>query len=201
MRLFHAPSGNTKRLRMFMAEKNIEIERVEVALGTDTRSKDFRTLNSLGQVPVLELDDGQILTESYAICLYLERLFPENPLMGTDAVSQGQIAMWRERMHGQLFLPYGQLVHHSAQLFADIVEQIPEFAESQRRLIPDKWTWFDQEMADGRPFIAGRAFSVADIEGMTALFIADAFDLGIPRACTEAHRWANAMRQRASWLA
>lgn len=201
MKLYNAMAGNPKRVRIFIEEKGIDIPRVEMELGTDTRTPEFRALNSLAELPILELDDGRIITESRAICRYLDIRFPETPLMGVDAFEQGHIAMWSERIHGQLFMTYGLMVRHTIPLFADVVDQVPAFAESQRNAIPEKWRWLDKEMSDGRPFIAGEAFSFADVEGMTALMIADAFDLGVPESCEHAMQWANAMRQRSSWEA
>lgn len=201
MRLYNAMSGNAKRVRIFIAEKGLDIPRVDLELGKDTRTPDFRKLNSLGEVPVLELEDGEVITESRAICRYLDVQFPELPLMGVNALEQGHIAMWSERIHGHLFMTYGLMVRHTLPLFADIVRQVPEFAETQRKAIPDKWIWLDSEMFDGRPYIAGETFSFADVEGMTALMLADIFDLGIPQTCTHATRWAQAMRERSSWSA
>ena len=201
MRLYNSMSGNAKRVRIFIAEKGLDIPRVDLELGKDTRTPDFRKLNSLGEVPILELENGQIITESRAICRYLDIRFPELPLMGVSAFEQGHIAMWSERIHGHLFMTYGLMVRHTLPLFADIVRQVPDFAETQRAAIPDKWIWLDNEMSDGRAYIAGEAFSFADVEGMTALMLADIFDLGIPQTCTHAIRWAQAMRERSSWSA
>lgn len=199
MKLYNAMAGNPKRVRIFMAEKGIEIPSVELELGTETRTSKFRKLNSLGELPVLELDNGQIITESRAICRYLDIQFPEISLMGVTAEEQGIIAMWSERIFGNLFMHYGLMVRHTLPLFADIVDQVPVFAESQRNVIPEKWRWLDKEMSDGRPFIAGDSFSFADVEGMTVLMLADAFDLGIPDDCEYVGQWATTTRQRPSW--
>ncbi len=201
MKLYNANSGNTKRVRIFLAEKGAEVPRVELELGVDTRTPEFRNLNSLGELPVLQLDDGRVITESFAICRYFESVFPDPPLMGTDPVEQAQIDMWSQRIHAQLFMTYGNYVRHSIALFADVMEQVPEFAETQRRAIPDKWAWLDAEMADGRAFIAGDGFSVADIHGMCVLMIADGLGLPIPSECRWANRWADAMRERPSFQA
>jgi glutathione S-transferase len=77
MKLYNANAGNPKRVRMFIAEKGIDIPRVDLEAGTDTRTDEFRKINSLQELPVLELDDGNIITESVAICRYLEARFPE----------------------------------------------------------------------------------------------------------------------------
>lgn len=201
MKLHDAQAGNAKRVRIFIAEKGIDLPRNVVELGADTRSAEFRKLNSLGEVPVLELDDGRIITDSVAICRYLDHAFPDIPLMGQTAYEQGHIEMWSQRMFHEIFLPIGSMVRHKLPLFAEILEQVPEFAETQRRVMPRKWRWLDQELADGRPFIAVENFTFADVQGMTALVLADLFDVGIPEDCFHALRWADAMRQRESWTA
>ncbi|WP_420414573.1 glutathione S-transferase family protein [Roseibium sp.] len=201
MKFYNAMSGNTKRVRIFLAEKDIDIPRIDLELGRDTRTAEYRKINSLGEVPALELDDGEVITESRAICRYLERQFPEHPLMGRTPAEEGKIAMWSDRIHGHLFMTYGLYVRHTLDLFDGVVDQVPEFARTMLKAIPEKWTWLDSEMSDGRPFIAGKTFSFADIEGMTTMMIADALDLGIPEACRHVHAWANAMRTRPSWQA
>lgn len=201
MRLYNANSGNTKRVRIFIAEKKINVPCIDLELGVDTRSPQFLKINALGEVPVLELDDGQIITESVAICRYLEAAFPDPCLMGRTPAEKGQIEMWNDRIFGQLFMTYGLFVRHSISLFANVVDQIPAFAESQKAAIPGKWSWLDSEMADGRSFIAGSAFSMADVQAMTVLWIADGLNLPIPEHCHHVKRWADAMRSRASWNA
>lgn len=201
MKLYNAMSGNTKRVRIFLAEKDIDIPRIELELGTDTRTLEYRKISPFGEVPALELDDGQIITESRAICRYLDVAFANTPLMGVSAAEQGHIAMWSDRIHSHLFMSYGLMVRHTLPLFADVVDQVPDFADTQRKAIPGKWIWLNDAMSDQRPFIAGDAFSFADVEGMTALTIADAFDLGIPDSCTYVLRWADAIRNRPSWQA
>ncbi|WP_415403336.1 glutathione S-transferase family protein [Tateyamaria sp. SN3-11] len=201
MKLYDAQSGSTKRVRVFMAEKGIDLPKDVLVLGTDTRTAEFLKLNSLGEVPVLELDDGKVITDSTAICRYLDHAFPEKPLMGRTAYEQGHIEMWSQRMFQEIFLPVGLTVRHTLPLFAEVLEQVPAFATAQRRAMPGKWRWLDGELADGRPFIAGDAFSFADVQGITALAPADIFDLGPPEDCEHVCRWADAMRQRASWAA
>lgn len=201
MKLYDTNSGNTKRVRIFIAEKGIEISRVALELGKDTRSPEFLRLNSLGELPVLELDDGRILTESLAICRYLEAEFPERPLMGTTPFEQGHIEMWSQRIYAHLFMTHGNFVRHSMDFFNAVMEQVPEFAEAQRRAIPEKWMWLDREMSDGRDYIAGDTFSMADVHGMTVLMIADGLKISIPGQCACVNRWAAAMRGRPSFQA
>jgi len=201
MKLYDANAGNAKRVRIFIAEKGIDVPREVLELGKDTRTPEFKKLNSLGEAPVLKLDNGQVITESIAICRYLDLAFPETSLMGRDALEQGHIEMWSQRIYSQIFLTIGLMVRHKLPLFADVLEQVPAFADTQRKAMPEKWRWLDQEMTDGRPFIAGDTFTFADVQGMTALTITDIFDLSVPDECAYASRWAEAMRARPSWEA
>lgn len=201
MKLYDANAGNAKRVRIFIAEKGIDLPREVLELGKDTREQTFKKRNSLGEVPLLELDDGRHISESLAICRYLDLAFPEHPLMGRDAFEQGHIEMWSQRIYHQLFLTIGLMVRHTLPLFADVVEQVPAFAEAQKRAMPQKWRWLDEEMADGRAFIAGDAFTFADVQGMTVLWLTDIFALNAPEDCKFARAWAAAMRQRPSWEA
>lgn len=201
MKLYDAEAGNAKRVRIFIAEKGIEVPRVVLEIGKETRAPEYLKVNSLGEVPALELDDGSVVTESVAICRYLDLAFPDKPLMGVGPVEQGRIEMWSQRIFWQLFLPVGLMVRHTLSLFEDVVEQVPAFADSQRKAIPQRWRWLDQEMADGRSFIAGDAFSFADVQGMTALTLTDLFDISVPEDCAHAGKWATRMRKRPSWNA
>ncbi|WP_109354036.1 glutathione S-transferase family protein [Sphingorhabdus sp. EL138] len=201
MKLYDANAGNAKRVRVFIAEKGIDVPRKVLELGTDTRTPEYLKVNSLGEVPALELDNGDVITESIAICRYLELAFPENPLMGRTPFEQGNIEMWSQRVYSQLFLTIGLMVRHQLPLFADVLEQIPAFADAQRKAMPEKWRWLNKEMADGRPFIAGETFSFADVHGMTALTITDIFELSAPADCEHVVKWAQIMRERPSWSA
>ena len=112
-----------------------------------------------------------ILTESVAICRYLEGLHPTPNLFGETLLEQAQIEMWNRRIELQLFDSIGQMARHSFTFFADKIEQIPEHAEAQWRRFEQVWHWLDNELADGRPFVAGERFSIADITGMAVLLV------------------------------
>lgn len=104
MKLYDANAGNTKRVRILIAEKGIDIPREVLELGKDTRTPAFRKLNSLAELPVLMLDDGQVIAESLAICRFLESTFLDIPMMGESAAEQGHIEMWSQRIYSQLFM-------------------------------------------------------------------------------------------------
>jgi glutathione S-transferase len=200
MKLYNGLSPNGARVTTFLAEKGVDIPTVDISvLDGQTRTPEFRKINSLGQVPVLELDDGTILTESVAICRYLELIHPKPSLFGESRVEQAQIEMWNRRMERHIFDTVGNVGMHEMPLFADQIEQIPAYAASLRRRFTEKLTWLDGEMADGRPFIVGDTFSVADITGMAALMVCHFIDENIPDDCKHVKAWEGKMRTRPSW--
>ncbi len=202
MKLYQGIGPNSFRVRIFMAEKGIDLPRVNVDLTTgEQRGPEFLKLNSLGQIPVLVLDDGTVITESVAICRYLEEIHPAPPLFGTDAISRATVEMWNRRIELNIFGTIGNVPLHTEALFKDRLVQFPAFAETQRKAVPVKWAWLDREMDDGRTFIAGEAFSVADITGMVAGWLGEVFGMEIPRSLANVQRWNERVRSRPSWSA
>ena len=131
---------NARRVRMFLAEKGIEIERVEVAFDKgDNQTPEFLALNSLGKVPVLQLDDGRALTESMSICRYLEEEHSNPPLMGVDAYDRAHVDRWNRRMELEVFNIVANFGVHTIPFFKDRVQQIPEFAASQKTVAGAKF--------------------------------------------------------------
>jgi glutathione S-transferase len=202
MKLYQGIGPNSYRVRIFMAEKGIELPLVDIDFSKmEHKAPEFLRLNSLGQIPVLELDDGTVITESIAICRYLEELHPEPPLFGSDPVSCGKVEMWNRRMEQEVFATTGNVALHTDPFFRDRQTQVPAFAEAQRKDAPGKWAWLDRELADGRPFIAGDFFSTADIIGMVASWLAELLGMGIPDGLDNVRRWDRRMRARPSWNA
>lgn len=200
MKLYTAQAPNPFRVNVFIAEKGIEVETETLdIMGGDTLKPDFLKLNSLHELPVLELDDGTCLTESVAICRYLEGLYPDTPLLGTTPLETAKIEMWTRRMELQIFGPYGLIGSHMIPFFADKIEQMPAFAEAQKRQVAKNWVWLDQELSDGRTYLANNAYSVADITGMAALFVGSFMDLKIPDGLEHVSRWEQAVRARPVW--
>jgi glutathione S-transferase len=110
----HAVAPNPRRVRIFAAEKGIELalEDVDILAG-QSRTPDFLAKNSSGAVPVLELDDGSLLSESVAICRYLEGLQPEPNLLGRDLREQAEIERWNRRMELELFAPIARTAQNT----------------------------------------------------------------------------------------
>lgn len=200
MKLHSGMSPNGMRVAMFMAEKGITLDFEEVSIMKgETRSPDFLAKNSLGQVPVLELDDGRFLSESIAICRYLESKYPDMPLFGESPEQQAFIEMWNRRMEHWVLSVFANIGEHEIPFFQHRVQQIPEFAQSQRNEAINRLTWLDAELSDGRTYLVDDAFSVADITGAAMLMVAQFVQLAIPDALTHVHRWANAVKSRPSF--
>jgi glutathione S-transferase len=165
------------------------------------RTPEFLKLNSLGQIPVLVIGDGTVITESVAICRYLEELYPSPALFGTGAVERAKVEMWNRRIEIEIFGTIGNVALHSDAFFKDRLVQFPAFAETQRKAVPKKWAWLDREIADGRPFLAGDNFSVADITGGVASWLGGVFGMETPAELPNVRRWNERVKARPSWNA
>lgn len=166
MKLYGAPkpAPNPRRVRMFLAEKGIELAETPINLMTrEHKSPEYRQKNSLGQVPTLELDDGTTISETVAICRYFEELHPEPSLFGRTALEKAQVDMWVRRIEFQLMQPVGQFWRHAHPRTAALLHQYKDFGEFNREAYSNAQRWLDGELADGRAFIAGDALSMADI--------------------------------------
>lgn len=201
MKLYTFPKApNALRVHVFLAEKGLDapLEHVD-AMNKVTRRQPFLSKNSLGEIPVLELDDGTLITESVAICRYFEDAHPEPRLMGSTPVEAARTEMWNRRMEQQIMGPIGEVGLHTHAFFADKIEQLPAYAESQIRRQERKWTWLDAELSDGRTWVCDDRFSIADITGIAALHICDMFDNPVPEGLSNVKRWEAAVRARPSW--
>lgn len=178
-----------RRVRIFMAEKGLSIERREVdAAGGANDMPDFLRLNPLGKLPVLELDDGSAIAESLAICRYLEALQPQPPLMGTTPQTSAHTEMWTLRMDHELSQPIALAFVHSSDFYRGRVEQVPEVASWARGRALKTMSWLDGELA-GRSHIAGDEYTLADIVAQCACVLGKAVGLRIPPEMTHLSRW------------
>jgi glutathione S-transferase len=101
----------------------------------------------------------------------------------------------------EVFAPIGNVAQHTLAFFAARRVQVPAFADTERQAVPKKWASLDAELADGRPFIAGDRFSVADITGMAALLLGEFLKIEIPAGLTNVRRWDERVRTRPTWSA
>ncbi len=178
-----------RRVRIFMAEKGLSIERREVdAVGGANARPDFLRLNPLGKLPVLELDDGTAVAESLAICRYLEALHPQPSLMGPTPRASAHIEMWTLRMDHELSQPIALAFVHSSDFYRGRVEQVPEVASWARNRALQTMAWLDGELAE-RSHIAGEDYTLADIVAQCACVLGKAVGLRIPPEMSHLSCW------------
>lgn len=189
------PAPNPRRVRMFAAEKGLDLREIRIGMRQGGhKSPEHKARNSLGQVPVLELDDGQMISESVAICRYLEALHPTPAMFGTCALSQARTDMWVRRIEFQLMVPVGMYWRHAHPLTASLLVQNREFGESNKPIAAKAMDWLDRELADGREWIAGDAYGMADIVALTTIDFAGFIGLEVPEEAERLKAW----RDRAS---
>lgn len=200
MKLFDGGKApNPRRVRVFLAEKGITVPLVPVDMGAmEHRSAAVTERNALQRLPILELDDGTILTESVAICRYFEELKPEPALFGKGAVGKAQVEMWQRRMEFNLMLTVAQAFRHIHPAMKEWeVPQIPEWGEANKPKALDFLALLDRELA-GREFAAGDEFSIADISGMIGIDFMKPARIAMPEELTHVRRWHAALKARPS---
>lgn len=198
MKLYNHPlAPNPRRVRMFAAEKAITLALVDLdLLAGESHTPEFLARNPSGAVPVLELDDGTYLSESVAICRYLEGLHPEPNLFGRDFREQAQIEMWNRRIEFELFSPIGQAIFNTNPLFQRFVRQFPDYGETRRAAALARLERMDKEL-DGHIFVAGDRFTIADITALVAIDLGKAMgDIEIAHNLGNLRRWHETVSSR-----
>lgn len=188
-----------RRVRMFLAEKGIDIPRRMVVIGKGEHlSPDYRALVPSGRVPALVLDDGAVICESVAICRYLEELHPEPNLMGRDAKERAVIEMWQRRMEFELLLPLAGVFRHTHPKMAALEQQVPAYAEAQRPQAERRLAMLDGDLGRAA-FVAGDRFTIADITAFTTLaFFPRLCGIAIDGRFPHVRRWMDAIAARPS---
>ena len=193
------PAPNPRRVRIFIAEKGIDLPETRVSLmKREHKSPEHKARNSLGQVPTLVLNDGTAISETVAICRYLESLHPRPPLFGGTGLEQALIDMWIRRIEFQLMTPVGMFWRHAHPLTASLLTQFKDFGESNRDHYASAARWLDRELADGRPFIAGDDYTMADIAALTTIDFATFTGLELPEEATALKAWRERVSARPS---
>jgi glutathione S-transferase len=189
---------NPRRVRVFLAEKGVEVPTVQVDIATqENRKPPFLALNPLGGVPVLELDDGRFLAESVAICRYFEEIHPDPPLMGVDAADRGWVEMWNRRMEHELLSAVSGAFQNTHAFFEGRIEQVPAYGEICKRKFAARLEWLDGELAE-RAFVAGDCYTIADITALTAIDFARVVKLRITPEQKNLQRWHESVSARPS---
>jgi len=190
---------NPRRVRIFLAEKGIEVPLAPVDMGAlGHRSAEVTGLNPLQRLPVLVLDDGTVLTESIAICRYFEELHPQPPLFGTGALGRALVEMWQRRMELNLLMPVAQAFRHIHPAMVEWeVPQIAAWGEANKPKAVEFLSILDRELA-GRKFVAGDAYTVADITGLVAVDFMKPARIELPAGLSNVRRWYDAVKARPS---
>ena len=190
---------NPRRVRIFLAEKGISVPLVPVDMGAmEHRGEKIASRNPLMRLPVLELDDGAVLTESVAICRYFEELQPEPALFGRGALGKAQVEMWQRRLEFNLYQPVSHAFRHVHPAMKEWeVPQVPEWGEVNKPKALDFLVLLDAELAF-REFAAGDEFSIADITGLVAIDFMKPARITVPAELTNVIRWHSALRARPS---
>ena len=172
MKFYNSVGPNPRVVKLFMAEKGIEIPEVTIDLrGGENRRAPYNVdVNPAGQTPALELDDGGMLCEVTAICEYLDERFPEPPLVGSSPEERANTRMWTRRVDLKICEPLtnGFRFAEGLPLFESRLRCLPEAADGLKATAQDGIKWLDAQIA-GREFIAGDAFTLADIMLFTFL--------------------------------
>lgn len=201
-----APSP--RRARMFIAEKGIAIEMVQIDLAKgEHRTDEFRAMSPQCTVPVLKLADGDVITENVGIARYLEEIFPAVPLLGRTPAEKAHVAEWNARGEFEGLAPVADALRNAARGFQGRAlvgprgfEQIPALAERGRARIGDFFITLNDRLA-ARDFIVGDAITMADITAVVAVDFA-AWVKQVPgEDLGHLHRWHAAMKGRASYAA
>lgn len=165
MYLYDSFGMNPRTIRFFLAEKGIDLPRIEVdILNAENRQGDFLNKNPSGQTPLLMLADGTPLAETYAICEYLEDLYPAVPLIGSTREEKAVTRMWWRRAELTICHPMVQGFYYAEgyELFKDRIYCIPSAADQLKEKARAGMAWLDGVMG-ARAYLAGERFTVADI--------------------------------------
>ncbi len=181
MKLYNSIGPNPRMVRMFMAEKGIDIPKVEVDIrGSENRREPYLKVNPSGQCPALEMDDGTVLAETTAICEYLDEKNKNTPsLIGDTAEERAKTRMWTRRIDLNICEPgaNGFRFAEGLKMFQDRVHCIPQAADDLKTTARKRLAWLDGLMGS-KPFVAGSKLSMADI--LLFAFLDFAKDVGQP---------------------
>lgn len=199
------PAANGRRVAVFLAEKGLEIETSELKVREGAQFEEpFSTMNPFHCVPFLELDSGQVIAESIAICRYIEARNPEPPLFGRTDEEKAEIEMWLRRIELDAFIPLLHAVRNALPSFEGRVlpgtrSDLPQLPEMTIRGKETAALFFDrtEPLLERKDFLAGGAFSMADIIGALTVNMARANEMNM-EAWPNIHRWHQAISARPS---
>jgi glutathione S-transferase len=190
---------NPRRVRIYLAEKGLSVPLVPVDMtALEHKAETVATRNPLKRLPVLELDDGAVITETIAICRYFEELHPSPPLFGTGALDKAMVEMWQRRLELNFLIPVANAFRHIHPAMKEWeIPQLPEWGEINKPKAVEFMAIFDRELAS-REFAAGDAYSVADITGLVTMDFLKPARVVVPEEFSNLRRWHAAIAARPS---
>ena len=195
------PAPNPRRVRIFAAEKGIDLPSREISIpAREQKSEEVLRINPRGQTPALETDDGEVITESVAICRYLEALHPQPPLFGSTPLEQAHVEQWTRRVEMILMAPIGAVWVHTHAFTARLPGRNAEWGEANVPRVEEAFRFFDQSLA-GREFLATDSYSMADIVLLTTMDFAGFVGCGAPQDCAALLAWHERVSGRPSAVA
>ena len=180
MKVLNSFGPNPRMLRMFLLEKNITIDFIEHDLmAAENRKEAYLRKNPGGQLPALELDNGEVISETVVICDYLEELYPNPALIGTTVEERAETRMWNRRIEQKITenIYAGFRFAEGLQLFENRMRCMPEAADGLKANGQDGLAWLDKQMQD-KEFICGNRFTIADL----VLYCCTDFSSGVGQA-------------------
>ena len=193
-----AAAPNPRRVRIFLAEKGIEVPTVQVDIGkAENRQPPFLAKNPMGGLPILELDDGTIIAETIAIMRYFEEKQPEPPLFGVGPEGRANVEMWQRRMEHEVAIPIMQSFRNTHDFFKGRIPQVPEYGAVCKEAALKRLEWLDEVLAD-RPFVAGDEYTVADITLLMGIDFGRVTKIGILPDQKNLSRWYESVSSRPS---
>jgi len=201
-----AGSPNSRRVRIFLAEKGLSIPLVPVDLGKgEQHSAAYVAINPRRVVPTLVLEDGTAIGEVPAICRYIEEIFPQTPLFGQSAKDKALVTMWERRAELEGFSAVMEAVRNAASGLKGRAiagpydyEQIPALAERSKLRVKNFFTDLETRLR-AAPFVAGDHYSIADITALVTVdFAVKALNLPLTQEHDAVRRWHDVVSKRPS---
>ena len=196
------PAPNPRRVRMAAAEKGVVLDEVMLDLRRrEHKAAEHLARNPLGQVPVLELDDGTMISETVSICRYLDAIAGEPVLFGRDAREQALIDMWVRRVELQIGEPVKMFWRHAHPATAALLTQFNDYGASNQELLTRSMRWLDGAIAEGQGFIAGDHFTMADIAAVTIIDFGALIGMAPLEGSEHVQQWHERVAKRPSYNA
>jgi len=200
MKLYNSIGPNPRVVRMFMAEKTISLplHEVDIMAGENRQAAHLKR-NPHGQMPALELDTGEFLSEVTAICEYLEDKSPKPALIGSTLEEKAETRMWTRRIDLNICEPLANGFRFSQGLpiFRDRIVSVPEAADGLKRIAQDRIKWLDIQMI-GKEFVAGKRITLADILLYCFLDFGNQVGQPLNPECKSIFAWFGRMKERPS---